>query len=348
MIFGPVVSLFPTPFALQQDIPLSSSQIDFIQKSRQTIIEILHKKDPRLLLLVGPCSIHDVPTALEYGARLQHLAQEVSDKIFIVMRTYVEKPRTALGWKGLFHDPYLDGSYAIEQGARKTRYLLSALTQLGLPLGAELLELYSAPFYSDFLSWGCIGARTSASPPHRQLASGLPFPVGFKNSVDGNVDSAIHGLVTAAAPHAFLSLNLHNQLAVTHTQGNPHCHIILRGSHQKPNYFPEDLVRALHKARRSGVCDSVMIDCSHGNSARQHERQIMVFEEALQQRLTGTQQIVGLMLESFLEEGAQQISSALKPGVSVTDACLSWETTERLILNAYQALSASTEVLATT
>ncbi|MBS0623404.1 MAG: 3-deoxy-7-phosphoheptulonate synthase [Verrucomicrobia bacterium] len=338
MISHNTAAPFVTPLSLKQKIIQTNEDQIFITQSRKTIKNIFKKRDSRLLLLVGPCSIHDIEATLEYGRRLKQLSEDVKDKIFIVMRAYVEKPRTSLGWKGFFYDPYLDGSYAIETGALQTRQLFSSLTKWRLPLGAELLEPATAPFYADFLSWGCIGARTSASPPHRQFASGLPFAMGFKNSIDGNLDIAVQGSLTASQSHVFLGLDAHGQLVPHVTKGNTTCHIILRGSEQRPNYFPEDLAQAVQKCQQADVCSQVMIDCSHGNSSKQHLKQSAVFQAVLEQRLQGNSHLVACMLESFLEEGSQPIHSDLKWGVSVTDACLSWKMTEELIQEAYHAL----------
>lgn len=328
-----------TPAALLEDVALTESDRAFILESREAVRAILKGEDPRLLLLVGPCSIHDPDAVYEYGERLAELATAVSSSIFIVMRAYVEKPRTKLGWKGFFYDPYLDGSYAMEVGARQTRELFARLTALRLPLGAEILELTTAPFYADYLSWGCIGARTSASPIHRQIASGLPFAMGFKNTVDGNVSIAVQAMATARTPHIFLGLSTYGTLARIHTSGNEDCHLIMRGSEERPNYFPDDLAQALAHCRHAHVCSRLIVDCSHGNSGKQHLRQCAVFKAMLRQLVKGNEEIAGLMLESFLEEGNQPLTHPLKRGISITDACLSWEMTKELICLACDQLA---------
>lgn len=319
--------------------PLSDVDLAFIQESRQTISSILAGEDPRLILLVGPCSVHDMQATLDYSRRLASLAESVNDRFFCVMRCYVEKPRTTLGWKGMLYDPHLDGSYEMMHGIGQTQQLFSTLTSLRLPIGCEILELTTSPFYTDYLSWGCIGARTSASPPHRQIASGLPFPIGFKNSIDGNIDVAIDGLITAREQHIFLGPNSHGTLEKVQTPGNPNCHVVLRGSAGRPNYYPKDIERVVKKARQSGVLDRLMVDCSHDNSQKQHDRQPEIFEDVIEQAKEGCHEIAGIMLESFIEEGSQPLTKNLRYGVSITDGCLSWDQTKALIVNAYKALT---------
>ena len=307
----------------------------FVAKSRKTVRAILRRQDPRWLLLVGPCSIHDPLAAYEYGQRLRVLAQEVESKFFIVMRAYVEKPRTTVGWKGFLYDPDLNGSYDIERGVQETRRLFAQLTNLRLPLGSEILELNTVQFYRDYLSWGCIGARTCASSPHRQVASGLPFAVGFKNGLDGCTETAIQGLVAAAQSHVFLGIQPHGSLGRIVTQGNPSCHMVLRGGMHGPNYFPANLHACVAQARQYGVAAHVVIDCSHDNSHKQYAQQANVFREVCEQSRMIDTPIVGMMLESFLEAGNQPIEGPLQWGISVTDGCMDWSKQEDLIHTAY-------------
>lgn len=328
----------PTPEELKEEFPLDDLSLDFISSSRQTINNILNRTDPRLLIVVGPCSLHDTASILEYAEKFVELAEEVSDQFFLVMRAYYEKPRTIRGWKGLLYDPHLDGSHDMSFGLRLTRELLLALTKKNIPLGSELLEPYVTHYFSEFLSWGCIGARTSTSQPHRQMASGLPFPVGFKNTPDGNIDNAIHGILAASSPHTFLGMQSNGLPARVKTRGNEECHIVLRGGDKKPNYDSLSIAQAFEKSEYFGIPQRVLIDCSHDNCKKQHEQQIIVFDAVIEQILHGNHSIVGLMLESHLNAGCQPITPSLRYGVSITDPCLDWKTTEILILKAHQKL----------
>lgn len=338
--FEPEVSLgaLPTPRDLYQEIPLTEELATFILRSRKTLEAILCGRDRRRLLIVGPCSIHDPDSALEYASRLKALSDEVSDEFFLIMRTYFEKPRTLMGWKGLLYDPDLDGSYDIEKGLRITRHLLVEISKMGVPTGCELLEINTSQYYDHFLTWGCIGARTSASPPHRQLASSLNLPIGFKNSTDGNLDHSIHGILSAKLPHVFLGMDRNGQMIRMRSEGNPFCHIVLRGSMQKPNYGADDITHTVQKCISAKILDKIVVDCSHDNSQKEPARQMSIFESLITQILNGNKHILGIMLESHLERGAQLIRPNLRYGVSITDPCLDWESTARLILNAHAKL----------
>ncbi|NGX62210.1 MAG: Phospho-2-dehydro-3-deoxyheptonate aldolase, Tyr-sensitive [Chlamydiae bacterium] len=329
----------PPPEVLEQEIPLTPAHANFIEKSRQTIEQILEGKDPRKLLIVGPCSIHDLDATREYADYLHELAKEVSDRFYLVMRTYFEKSRTSLGWKGFLYDPDRDSSFDLAKGIRQTRELLADLTSKGVPVGGELLEMTTAPYYSDFYSWGCIGARTSSSPPHRQLASSLPMPIGFKNTIDGNLNHPIHGILVANSPQVCLNISSSGQLQKTLSEGNPYAHLVLRGSEKGPNYSPEEVEQAARTCMQAGLPPRFLVDCSHDNCRKDHALQIPAFESIMRQIERGSPNIAGLMLESHLLPGSQPLSDSLRYGVSITDPCLGWEMTSQLIRSGYQALS---------
>lgn len=334
-------SIFYSPRHLREKLPLSLRGGDFITKSRKEVHNILTQQDPRLLLIVGPCSIHELKSAQDYARRLKTLSDETKNTFLIVMRSYMEKPRTALGWKGLVHDPYLDGSHQMERGYEIAREFLLFLAELNLPAACEFLDPPSCVYNGDMITWGCIGARTSSSQVHRQLASDLPMPVAFKNSTDGNIESAVNGCLAAVYPHTFLGLNEDGILALHHSKGNPDAHVVLRGGEGKPNYDQESIQTTLQMLRRHGLPERVVIDCSHDNCDKQYAQQQIVFEEILEQVVHGSSAIRGLMLESFLKEGNQPLNAALQQlsfGVSVTDPCLGWETTEKLIRAAHQEM----------
>lgn len=325
----------PTPNELRRSVPLSVAESHFVQKSRDQIVEILNGNDPRKILIVGPCSIHDVEGTLDYARKLKRLSQQVESSFLIVMRVYCEKPRTALGWKGFLHDPRLDGSHHIEEGLLETRKLMKAITALEVPIATEFLDPASPCYISDLVSWGCVGARTASSQIHRQMASHLPLPIGFKNSTEGNIDVAINGIDVASIPHTFIGLSGNGRLSLIRSFGNPHAHLVLRGGEKGPNYTPDHVLKALNqlKAKR------LIIDCSHDNSRKKHFNQITVFESVIDQMVEGTP-ICGMMLESYLEAGQQPINpfKPLKYGVSITDACLDFATTENLIINGHKKL----------
>lgn len=327
---------FITPQDLKSALPLSPELEVFIAKSREQIRAVLQGSDNRLLLLTGPCSIHDVKGALLYADRLKKLAQQVSSQFLVVMRTYIEKPRTALGWKGLMHDPNLDGTDSLEQGLHITRKLLLELAERGLPAACEFLDPLTATYNGDLISWGCIGARTSASQVHRQIASMLPMPIAFKNSTEGNIEIAVNGCLYASQPHKFLALHDAGHIALKQSQGNPDTHIVLRGAEEKPNYDAQSIQTALKLLSKAQLPKRLIIDCSHGNSRKQHEQQLIVFRSVMDQVRSGTKEIRGLMLESYLKAGHQPHlgkAEELLYDVSITDPCLSFEETETLILS---------------
>jgi 3-deoxy-7-phosphoheptulonate synthase len=329
----------PSPEELLNEFLLNPQGSYFIRRSREIVKNILNGVDKRLLLIAGPCSIHDFKAACEYAEKFKKLSEKVSKYFFLILRTYFEKPRTIVGWKGLFYDPDLDGSYNLTKGMQQTRKLLLQLTDMRVPVGAEILEINSSPYYSDLLTWGCVGARTSSSPPHRQLAASLNLPVGFKNSIDGNIDHAIHAILSAATPQTFLGVSPSGQMARIQADGNAMCHIVLRGGLTSPNYFPDSIEKTVQKCRQAKVREKIIIDCSHDNCGKNHTRQIPVFETVLEQILGGKKEIAGLMIESHLYAGSQAIVFPLRYGVSITDPCLDWESTERVILGACERLS---------
>lgn len=325
----------PSPQELLLEMPISSSQIEFISNSRKEVQHILDRQDPRLLLIVGPCSIHDTTAAKEYATKLQQLKSAVKDAFCIIMRVYFEKPRTTLGWKGILYDPWLDGSHDVPTGLRWTRQLLLDLADMEIPAACEFLDPASAFYFGDLVTWGCIGARTSASQTHRQMASGLQMPIGFKNTVDGNVNTAINGILNASTPHSLIGINDDGRISSIRTAGNSYGHIILRGSKSKPNYDPQSILDALELLLQAQLPERLLIDCSHDNSFRKAEQQPPVFQSVIHQIIEGNNNIRGILLESNLHEGNQSFTadlSKLKYGVSLTDPCLNWTTTEQLIL----------------
>ncbi|AHG86700.1 3-deoxy-7-phosphoheptulonate synthase [Bibersteinia trehalosi] len=328
-------SVLLTPKALKAEFPLSEKLRKQIETSRKEISDIIHKRDPRKLIVIGPCSIHDPNAALEYAKKLKVLADKLSDKLYIVMRVYFEKPRTTVGWKGLINDPNLDGSFDVEKGLRVARKLLLDLAEMGLPLATEALDPISPQYLADLFSWSAIGARTTESQTHREMASGLSMAVGFKNGTDGNLGVAINAMQASAQGHSFIGINQQGQVTVLTTKGNPDGHVILRGG-KTPNFEAKYVQECEEALRKAGLPEAIMIDCSHGNSNKDYRRQPIVAEDALQQLLSGNQSIIGLMIESHLFEGNQsseQPFEQMQYGVSITDACISWETTETLLEN---------------
>lgn len=322
-----------TPEQLKAEFPLSVEQEAQIAHARQTISDIIAGRDPRLLVVCGPCSIHDPEAAIEYARRFKALAAEVSDSLYLVMRVYFEKPRTTVGWKGLINDPHMDGSFDVEGGLKIARRLLVELVNMGLPLATEALDPNSPQYLGDLFSWSAIGARTTESQTHREMASGLSMPVGFKNGTDGSLATAINAMRAAAMPHRFVGINQAGQVCLLQTQGNPNGHVILRGG-KAPNYGPEDVAKCEKEMAQAGLKPSLMVDCSHGNSNKDFRRQPAVAESVVAQIKDGNRPIIGLMIESNIHEGNQsseQPREAMKYGVSVTDACISWETTEALL-----------------
>ncbi|GKW18013.1 3-deoxy-7-phosphoheptulonate synthase [Pectobacterium actinidiae] len=332
-----------TPDELKAKFPLNDAEQRDIAQARATIADIIHGRDDRLLIVCGPCSIHDTDAALEYARRLQSLAAELNDRLYIVMRVYFEKPRTTVGWKGLINDPFMDGSFDVESGLHIARGLLLELVNMGLPLATEALDPNSPQYLGDLFSWSAIGARTTESQTHREMASGLSMPVGFKNGTDGSLGTAINAMRAAAMPHRFVGINQTGQVCLLQTQGNIDGHVILRGG-KKPNYSAQDVAECEKQMQEAGLRPALMIDCSHGNSNKDYRRQPLVVESAIEQIKAGNRSIIGLMLESHLNEGSQsseQPRSDMRYGVSVTDACISWESTEALLRSVHQELSAA-------
>ena len=313
-----------TPALLEEWLPATEQALALVESSRRAISRVLHGEDDRLVVVVGPCSIHDHAQAMEYARQLKAQADALQDDLLIVMRVYFEKPRTTVGWKGYINDPYRDGSFNVNEGLKLARQLLLEVLELGLPTGTEFLDLLSPQFISDLVSWGAIGARTTESQSHRQLASGLSCPVGFKNGTDGGVKVASDAIVAAQSSHAFMGMTKMGQSAIFETRGNQDCHVILRGGKQ-PNYSAADVQAACELLEKSGLRPQVMVDMSHANSSKQHRRQIDVAADVAQQIAAGDQRITGVMIESHLSEGRQDIVEGqdLAYGVSLTDACIS-------------------------
>ena len=337
-----------SPSALKQQLPAAPMLMEFISESRRQISNILNGTDPRLLLIVGPCSIHDINAAEEYAVKLRHLSKDVSRSFFIVMRAYFEKPRTVTGWKGMLYDPHLDQTHDIASGIRHARELLLTLAKLEIPAATEFLDPVTPRYLGDLISWACIGARTAESQVHRQFASGLAMPVAFKNSTAGNIEVAVNGAKAAAHPHTGFGIDDNGQISIVHTKGNRDAHIALRGGEDGPNYHPEAISSALAYLKKNHLPERIIIDCSHDNSFKQHEVQRTVFESVLDQYLQGNEAIRGLALESHLFGGNQRIPldrSRLQYAVSITDPCLDWENTEQLVRWA-DAMIASKEAVA--
>ena len=334
-----------SPHQVQLDVPLTDHAYATVINGRRTIENILDRKDPRKFIVLGPCSIHDPYLAADYAGRLKSLSEQVEDRFFLVMRTYFEKPRTTTGWAGLQNDPDMDGSFDINKGLHEARKILLYNATLGVPSGTEYLDTMSPQFTSDIISWAAIGARTTESQQHRNLVSGLSMPAGFKNGTHGHVDVAINAILRARGPHSFFGINPYGVFSQIDTAGNPYSHIILRGG-DTPNYGAECVTEVQSRLHGKGLPDNIVIDCSHGNSQKDFNRQPAVFEDVIKQIRDGNSGIVGLMLESNLEAGSQPIpadlrgfdKSSLTYGVSVTDACISWETTSNIILQAYRSL----------
>jgi len=334
-------NLLPTPKQIQAQFPVSEKSQETVFRGRQLIRDILDGKDPRLFVVIGPCSIHDPKAALEYAERLKKLADQVQDKLFLVMRVYFEKPRTTVGWKGLINDPFMDDSFHIEEGLKIARRLLAQLTELGLATATEALDPIVPQYISDLISWSAIGARTTESQTHREMASGLSMPVGFKNGTDGNIQVAINAMKSALAPHSFLGIDPEGRISVFQTKGNPYSHVVLRGGDSQPNFDPASVAQCRKELEKAGLRQSIMVDCSHGNSNKDHNKQPGVFASVVDQVIAGNKSLVGMMVESNLFEGNQSIPknlADLKYGVSVTDKCIDWPTTEKMILEAYQRL----------
>jgi 3-deoxy-7-phosphoheptulonate synthase len=329
----------PSPLDLKTFQPLHAHICLDIQKKRETIQKIISGNSPLWVLVLGPCSLHNPEMALKYAEKIYTLQKKVEKTCFLVMRSHIEKPRTSLGWKGLLYDPYLDGSDQMLQGLKICRKLLLEIAQMQVPMATEFLDPIGSSYFSDLISWGFIGARTSSSQIHRQLASHLPMPVGFKNPIDGNIDSAIQGAVAAQNGHSFFHIDELGKIQLVKSLGNPHSHIVLRGSCHKPNYDPASLFEAQELCKKQGLSPRLLIDCAHDNSIKKPLDQKLAFHSALEQYLSGNEQIMGIMMESYLKSGNQSIHSPfLDPSISITDPCLDWDETEELVLFLHESL----------
>lgn len=330
-----------TPEELREELPLSQAGRDYVTSARKIISDIIHKKDHRLLVISGPCSVHDVDGAKDYARQLKKLHDQYQDSIYIVMRVYFEKPRTTVGWKGMINDPHMDGSFDVESGLRKARELLIYLTELGLPLATEALDPISPQYLAELFSWSAIGARTTESQTHREMASGLSMPIGFKNGTNGSLDVAINALQSAASSHRFMGINRQGQVALIKTSGNPDGHVILRGGKQ-PNYDSVNVAECEQELSAQGLIPGIVVDCSHGNSNKDYRRQPLVADNVFNQICEGNKSIIGIMLESNINAGNQSASlpkDELAYGVSVTDACIDFADTEKLIALASSKLA---------
>ncbi|RAP26773.1 3-deoxy-7-phosphoheptulonate synthase [Candidatus Marinamargulisbacteria bacterium SCGC AG-333-B06] len=332
------LSLLANPETIKEAAPLTDKAADLVLNSRNDIASIIAGDDDRPLLIVGPCSIHDPKSAIEYAQKLAKLRHDLLDQCFIVMRVYFEKPRTTLGWKGLINDPDMDKSYNIEKGLQTAREILVSILELGLPTASEMLDTIVPQYIADLVCWASLGARTTESQPHREMASGLSMPVGFKNATNGDTSVAINAMKVAKHHHCFLGTNKEGQISYVKTKGNPNCHLILRGGATGPNFDPITIKACSKELTESDLSDRIMIDCSHGNSKKQQGNQPSVFNNVMHQIKSGTNRILGVMLESNLYAGNQSIPqnlSDLEYGISVTDECMDWDTTESLIRNAF-------------
>lgn len=330
-----------TPEALKREMPLTETAAATVTRGRQVIYDILDRKDPRLFVVVGPCSIHDVKAAREYAERLKKLSEELSDTLYLVMRVYFEKPRTTIGWKGLINDPHLDDSFDIEQGLHIGRRLLLDIAEMGLPTATEALDPISPQYLQDTISWSAIGARTTESQTHREMSSGLSMAIGFKNGTDGSLEVAVNAMKSVSHPHSFLGIDQKGQVSIIRTRGNAYGHVVLRGGGGKPNYDSVSVALCEKDLAKAGLRQSIMIDCSHANSSKDPALQPLVMQDVAHQIIEGNQSIIGLMVESNLNWGNQSIPADLKDlkyGVSVTDACIDWETTEKALRDLDQKL----------
>ena len=336
-----IVEVMPitSPKKLKDLMPVSDSVIETVLNARNAIKRILEGEESRLLMIVGPCSIHDPKAAIEYAERLKKLADEVSETVLVVMRVYFEKPRTTVGWKGLINDPELDGSHKINKGIELARRLLLDINALGLPCATETLDPITPQYLADLISWSAIGARTTESQTHREMASGLSMPVGFKNGTDGGLSVAINAMKSALQPHHFLGINNEGLSSAIQTSGNRNLHLVLRGGSNGPNYDAVSIQKATEFLASEGLPEVIMIDCNHANSGKDPSRQELVLRDAVHQIKNGDNSIIGIMIESNINGGNQPISASLQYGVSITDACLDWENTNRIILNAHQSLA---------
>lgn len=330
-----------TPAELKAQLPLTAAAIATVKAGREAVRNILDGTDPRLLVVIGPCSIHDTKAAMDYAHRLKALNEQVKDSLLIVMRVYFEKPRTTTGWKGLINDPYINDSFKIEEGLHIGRKLLLDIAELGLPTATEALDPISPQYLQDLISWSAIGARTTESQTHRELASGLSCAVGFKNGTDGGMSVAINAIKSAVSPHRFLGINNEGQVAIITTTGNRYTHVVLRGGDGKPNYDSVSIALCEQDLAKANIQPNIMVDCSHANSNKNHDLQVLVMDNVVNQILEGNQSIIGVMIESHIGAGNQKIPddlAQLQYGISITDACIDWDTTETCLRNAHNKL----------
>lgn len=328
--------LLITPEQLQKEMPITTNAAATVTRGREIVRNILDRKDHRLIVVIGPCSIHDVKAAMDYANRLKALSEKVGDVLYIVMRVYFEKPRTTVGWKGLINDPYINDSFKIQDGLHVGRKLLLDIAELGLPTATEALDPISPQYLQDLISWSAIGARTTESQTHREMASGLSSAVGFKNGTDGGLTVAINALKSVSNPHRFLGINKDGRVSVIHTRGNAYGHVVLRGGDGKPNYDSVSVAVCEKELQNAKLPANIMVDCSHANSNKNHELQTLVMENVCNQILEGNKSIIGVMIESNIGAGNQKIPEDLNDlvyGVSITDACIDWPTTEQLLLS---------------
>ena len=335
-----VVDMCPlmSPSRLKERLPMSEVANATVLTGRHQVQRVLDREDRRLLVVVGPCSIHDPRIALDYAARLKDLSDKVKDTLLLVMRVYFEKPRTTVGWKGLINDPDLDGTHKVEKGLQLARQILVAVNELGVPAATETLDPISPPYLAELLSWSAIGARTTESQTHREMASGLSMPVGFKNGTDGNLDTAINAMQAALEPHHFLGINLDGQTCVIQTRGNHYGHLVLRGGKHGPNFDALAVKKAEDGLEKAGLRQEIMVDCNHANSGKDPVRQEIVLRDIVRQIKDGNESLIGVMIESNLKGGSQKVGPDMEYGVSITDACLDWENTRRILLDAHQDL----------
>ena len=330
-----------SPKQVLAELPVTDAARKTVLAGRQVVRDIIDRRDHRVMMVIGPCSIHDPVAAMDYAHRLKKLAEEVQDSIYVVMRVYFEKPRTTTGWKGLINDPDMNDSFNIEKGLRMGRKLLIDISELGLPTSTEALDPITPQYMQDLISWSAIGARTTESQTHREMASGISSAVGFKNGTDGSLEVAVNALKSVASPHRFLGINKEGMVSVIHSSGNPWAHVVLRGGGGKPNYDYVSVRLAEEQLEKAGLAANIMVDCSHANSNKNHELQALVLDNITHQIADGNRSIIGLMVESNIHEGSQNIPadlSELKYGVSVTDKCLGWETTERCLRDMHERL----------
>jgi 3-deoxy-7-phosphoheptulonate synthase len=333
--------LMPSPAEVQASLPLSEAAAQTVVQGRRALEAILDGRDRRLFVVVGPCSIHDPAAGLDYARRLRALADEVSETLLLVMRVYFEKPRTSLGWKGFINDPHMDDSFRVDEGMARARRFLLDVNELGLPCGTEALDPIAPQYYGDLVAWTAIGARTSESQTHREMSSGLSTPVGFKNGTDGDVDAAVNAILSAAGAHAFLGINGQGRTAIVRTRGNRYGHVVLRGGGGRPNFDTVSISLTEQALAKAKLAQNVVVDCSHANSWKKPELQPLVMRDVVHQIREGNRSVVGMMVESFLEQGSQPIPadlSKLRYGCSVTDACVGWDTTVQMLRSAHQVL----------